>query len=350
MLKNKKILIGLVIILGIIGFSFYKKSQPKVLVGTEAKVVEEIVRKTVSASGKVISTNEADLAFASTGELAKLNVKKGDMVKEGQLLASLSNYDSSQASKSARDSRDIAQRDLDLYIQTYESNKDAVGGKKEYDINIRRLMELLSKAEANYQSSIGSLSKTYLYAPFEGTVVDTFKEEGEIVGLGEKVLKVAKLDNLVFEMDVDQEDFGLLKPDQAVEIQLDAYTKKIFTGKVLELPKYADANTEQFTVRIAISKDNEAQVLLGMKGDAKIIIETTNDKVKALTFDTIFKENDGSTYVWIDENKLLKKLPIEIGLEGDIYTELKSNLDGKTLYVPTGNVEFKEGSKVKVGK
>ncbi|MBI2414629.1 efflux RND transporter periplasmic adaptor subunit [candidate division WWE3 bacterium] len=350
MKKHKKLIVIIILIFTVVGFVYYSRSKPKTLIGVKSEVVNEVVRKTISASGKVVSTNEVDLSFASTGELANLYVKKGDVVKEGQLLAITSNYDTSQATQSAKDGRDVAQRDLDLYIEIYESDQDAAGGEKEYQINIRRLMELLSKAEANYQSSIGTLSKTYLYAPFEGTIVDTYKEKGEILSFGEKIVKLAKLDKLIFEIDVDQEDFGILKPGQIVELQLDSYNNTIFSGVVLELPKYASDTTEQFTVKIAIDPHKEKQVLLGMKGDAKVIVETTANKVKALTFDALFKDDNLGNFIWTEENGFLKKLPIKIGLEGDIYTELKTDLAGKTIYTPVGNTEFQEGSKVKLEK
>jgi RND family efflux transporter MFP subunit len=350
MKKYKKYIIIAVIVLAIVGFGFYKNSQPAVSKVNKAEVVSEVVRKTVSASGSVISKNEADLSFAATGELSDLNVEKGDVVSKGQNLAGLYNYDTSQSVKASKDSRDVAKRDLELYIQTYESHKDDVGGSKEYAIGVKRLEELLSRAEAGYQSSIGTLSKTYITAPLAGTIVDILKEKGEIVGLGEAVIKIADLDNLIFEMDVDQEDFGYLKLDQQVEIELDSYTKHIFSGKVSELPKYANSSTEQFTVRIEIDKDADHTVLLGMNGDARIIVSTTGDKVNSLPFDAVFKEKNDGSYVWTEENGVLKKMPVELGLEGDIYTQVKTDLSGKQLYIPSGNEELKEGNKVMLGE
>uniref|UniRef100_A0A7C4Y347 Efflux RND transporter periplasmic adaptor subunit n=1 Tax=candidate division WWE3 bacterium TaxID=2053526 RepID=A0A7C4Y347_UNCKA len=347
MKKNKKYIIILVVLLAIGSFIAYKRSQPQTSKANRIDVTREIVRKTVSASGTIVSENEADLSFAASGEISEIYVKTGDDVKRGELLASLYNYDTSQTVKAAKDTRDVAKRDLELFIQTYEDNKDDLGGSKEYEIGVKRLEELLSKAEASYQATIGTLSKTYIYAPFSATVVDIFKEKGEIASAGESILKTADLNNLFFETDVDQEDFGALKINQQVEIELDPYETNVFNGTVSKLPKYADSDTEQFTIRISITKDNEHSVLLGMRGDAKIIVSTTSNEVSALVFDSIFKD-EGGTYVWVLESDKLKKLPIEVGLEGDLYTEVKTDLSGKEIYVPVGNEEFKEGNKVQV--
>ena len=53
-------------------------------------------------------------------------------------------------------------------------------------------------------------------------------------------------------------------------------------------------------------------------------------------------------YVWIVENNTLVKLPIEIGLEGDIYTQVKTDLSNKEIVVPLSSGDkVEEGAKVK---
>jgi hypothetical protein len=43
-------------------------------------------------------------------------------------------------------------------------------------------------------------------------------------------------------------------------------------------------------------------------------------------------------------------MPVELGLEGDIYTQVKTDLSGKQLYIPSGNEELKEGNTVMLGE
>lgn len=348
-MKNKKLIIFVAVIIIILGgFYFFKKANGAKTV--EAVEVENVVvKQTVSASGEVISQNDASLAFPAAGRLEGIQVKKGDKVESGDFLAYIANYDTSQTVQSYKEARDVTKKDLEIYIETYSTNISAAGGEDEYYLNVQRLQQLLNRAEANYQSSLGSLNKTYLYAPFAGTVIDTHKEIGEVVGLGESVIKIADLNNLIFEIEVDQEDFGLLEIGQNVEVILDSHEDVIFYGIVSELPQYADEATDEFVVKISLIQAEENPILLGMNGDASIIIESTDTEVPALTFDTVFKETDGRVYVWVKQGDKAEKEYIEIGLEGDVYTELKTDLSGKEIVIPIEE-DLESGSKVKYGE
>lgn len=338
----------IVIALLITFFVIYSKAKPKVFEVTAVETEVITVRKTVSASGTVISKNQSNLALAAVGQLQYLAVEKGDIVAKGDLIGNVYNYDSSQSSKALRDSRDIVLRDIDIYRENYETHPNAVGGNDEYLLGLRRMDELLSKAEASYQASLGSLSKTILYAPFSGVVLDIFKDVGEVVTAGTPLVKIADLDALIFEISVDQEDFGALVLDQVVEITLDSYDGPMFFGKVSELPQYADEATEEFIIKIELDPSTEYQILLGMNGDASIIVEEEIDAI-SLTFDVIYESDDGY-YIWIVENGSLVKEVVEIGLEGDVYTTIITDLSGKEIIIPVEEDGLTEGGSVKYGE
>lgn len=348
-MSKKKVILIIIIIILIIGGLMLKK-RPEVVAVSEETVENVVVKKTVSASGTVTSESEVDLALTSTGQLEGLFVKKGDKVTENQFIGNVYNYNYSQDSQAAKDNRDVAQRDLEIYIENYASNLQATGGQDEYELNLKRLLELLSKAEAGYQSALSDLSQTYLYAPFDGTVIDVFADPGEVVSAGVTIVKVADLTNLIFEISVDQEDFGALAIGLPVEVVLDSHNGTIFEGVVKELPEYADVDTEEFEVEIALKRDDVHPILLGMKGDALIIIESTGSKVTAVTFDNVYYSGDAEPHVWINENGNLKKLSVEIGLDGDIYTEIKTDLSDKVLVSPEKTADAKEGLKIKINE
>lgn len=335
----------IILVILVVYFVFIRKS---------AVIVKEIplknveVKKTVSASGTVKSLHEADLSFASLGRLQNLAVKEGDHVDKGQYLAALNNYTESETAQSLKDTRDSAILDKKLFIENYETNMDAVGGKDEYKIQLNKYEEAISKAEAAYQAQLGNVGRTYIYAPFSGTIIDLPIEIGETVSAGTVVVKVADLDNLVFEIGLDQEDFGYLNEGQEAEITLDSYDNETFKGNVTTLPKYVnkEAGGEDFTIKIAFSKDNPVQPLEGMTGDAYIILSKTEGKVSALTFDEIQYDINNNPYVFVDDNGKAKKQNIEIGLQGDIYTEIKSKIDKPIIQANESKNKLNDGENV----
>ncbi len=345
MMKKAIFIVIVLLVVGGVIYSISQKASNKA-VEVEKVAVETIeVAKTVSASGEVKAKTEYDLAFEAGGRINTLYVKKGDLITKGKVLADAVSVSDFNDIQSLRDSRDIAIRDKDIYKETYATNTGAVGGDNEYQANIRRLDEIISRANANYNSALNSLANLRILAPTDTTVVDVLKEENEVAVGGQTVLRVADLNDLIFKVSVDQEDFGFIKNNQPVLITLDSYKNTTFSGKISSLPFFANAAGD-FEVEITLEPAKDAQILLGMTGDAEIQIESSNGKVSALSFDAISKDEKGK-YVWIDADGVLQKKYIETGLEGDFYTEIKTNLSAITVVIPTEDVELTEGQAVK---
>jgi HlyD family secretion protein len=82
-----------------------------------------------------------------------------------------------------------------------------------------------------------------------------------------------------------------------------------------------------------------------MTGDVNIIV-AKNNNVRALPFDAVFtEESSGKKFVWVvdSSNKISKKY-VEIGLEGDTLTEIKSELPEFVLTPESNSKAIKEGT------
>lgn len=312
-------------------------------------VKDRIVKKSVSASGSVKSKDEVSLSFPLVGVVKKISVKEGDSVKKGDLLSYLDTTAQYQSVQYYKDARDIEIRQKDLFEQERDTNEDLLGGSTAYEIKLREYNESISQAEANYQSALSTLSKYYIYAPFEGTIVEVPVNENETVSIGQMVLKIADLTKMVFEIDVDQEDFGLLKEGQEVEIEVDAYPDFTFGGVIKELPLFASQETNNFVVKIDFTTFDGYNLKLGLLGDAYMIMQKTETPVRSVTFNEISYDQDDKPYIWILVGKRVRKLPIDIGLEGDVYTEIKTDLTGKTVVIPAKEgLEIEDGFRAKL--
>lgn len=346
---KKKIIILSILIITAIGLWFWFSGSKTTTIKVESVPVENVsVRETVSASGIINSQNYATLNFLSSGTLKRINANEGDQVQQNQILATLDSYSVSQTAKAAKDARDIALRNKDLFIEQYAEDKDLIGGEDQYQIRLRILNEEISKSEATYNSQLGNITNLNMRAPFDGTIVEVLKKRNEPVSLSEVVMKIADLTDLYFELDLDQEDFGKVNIGDAVEVELDAYPNEIFYGKVIELPTYINSSSatgNQLEVKIKLDSTDK-NILLGMAGDGTVVTQQTSDTVQSLPFDAIFIDDDNLNYIWILDNNYLKRKYVEVGIEGDVYTEVIDNLDGLTVVIPSDSgSEIKEGDK-----
>jgi len=321
----------------------------------EVKIENRVVTKTVSASGEIKSKKEANLAFKVAGRILSRNVSESEKVKTGQLLARLDSSSEYQDLQVARDARDITLRDKQVYIESQKDTweKKSVNDRAEYYETLRRYDEYISEAEATFNAAWIDVKNTYIYSPFDGIVVDLPKQIGEVVATTTTVVKLADLNTLVFKITLDQEDYGLVRKGQDVEVKLDAYPDTPFKGKIVELPLFADGgDTASFEVEIVLDvpSDSTNKPLLGMTGDAEIAIASSDGEVSSLMYDQIHMDENDKPFVWVIDNGLISKQSVEIGLEGDIYTEIKSKID-KTIIVSVNNeVEIKEGYRAKIMK
>lgn len=310
---------------------------------------ERQIKRTVSASGEVKAENQASLSFPVLGTVASLEVAEGDYVEKGARIASLSAADTYFTLEAAEDAVDVAERDRELFIENYSTNLSAIGGEDEYYIQLRKYNELVEKARASYKSTQQAYYKNFLYAPFSGLILDTYVKEGETVTVGGPVVKLADPESLYFEVTLDQEDYGLILEGQKADVELDSYEDLVVSGTVKELPKYANGgSTPNFTVKINL-QDPEGKVLLGMTGDARIIVDQTNEEVSAVLYDELFFDNEDRPYIWtLNADDVIFRKYVEIGLEGDLYTEIKSNVEERVVVPQDNSVDLEEGYKAKI--
>lgn len=103
-----------VVLLTVVGSiaAFAKPSDP--LAGKESvKVTMGTLEQTVSASGTVLAASDAKLSFDSTGKVLSVNVKRGDQVKKGDVIAVLDDRDLQLGVVQAQAALDSAKASLD---------------------------------------------------------------------------------------------------------------------------------------------------------------------------------------------------------------------------------------------
>lgn len=337
------ILIIIAVIL--VSFIIYRQFQTPSIQVKKIDVSRGEVIKTVSASGFIKSNFETEIAFPISGKISKVFFEEGQTVASGSLIAQLQNDDLFYSAESARKDKDATQRSRDIYKENYQFSTDEVGGDSEFDLNMRKLTDQLRSADNIYKSRLSSLNKSYLYAPFSGTITYSDLKVGKVGG-SNTVVRISDLSKLEFQAELDQEDYREVKEGQTVEIVLDAYPDMKFMGRVVSLPSYVDEESATKTFKLKISVENKDNMIVkGMTGDVNVITNRV-ENVTYLPFDAVFSEEE-KRFVWIanSQNKLEKKY-VEVGLEGDTFTEILSELPEFVVIPDSSAKTVKEGFSV----
>lgn len=265
--------------------------------GTEVEITQVIpttIIETVSATGKIQPEIEVKISSEVSGEIISLNVKEGQVVKKGDLLVkinpdlytsgynrSVSNLSGtranlSQADASFKESKSnydrnktlfekgiISKADWDKAIASYEVAKAA---KQNAYFNVQSASATVNEAKDN-------LGRTTIYAPADGTISMLNVELGErVLGTqqmtGTEILRVANLNNMEVEVDVNENDIVKIKVGDEANVEVDAYLKKQFKGTVTSISNSASSaltadQVTNFKVKVRILKESYEDLLEG---------------------------------------------------------------------------------------
>jgi HlyD family secretion protein len=252
------------------------------------KIERRNITETITANGKVQPETEVKISPDVSGEIVELNVKEGDMVKQGQLLARIkpevyiSARDQAQAALNSAKAR-LAQAQAQ-YIQKeldYNRNKKLWDEKaisesvyetalSAYQIAKAELdasKYSVKSAEAALAESQENLVKTSIYAPMSGTVSMLLVEKGErVIGAqmmtGTEMMRIADMNRMEVLVEVNENDIVRVNLNDTALIEIDAYLGQKFKGVVTEIANSAKTTgltTDQvtnFEVKVLLLRDS----------------------------------------------------------------------------------------------
>ena len=259
-----------------------------------AQVKETTIVETVSATGKIQPEIEVKISSMVSGEIISLPIKEGQVVKKGDLLVKInpdlytsglnrsvanlsstkSNLNQADASfNEAKSSYDrnktlfakgiISKSDWDKAVATFETAK---ASKQAAYFNVQSASATVNEAKDN-------LGRTIIYAPADGTISVLNVELGErVLGTqqmaGTEILRVANLNNMEVEVDVNENDIVKIKEGDEANVEVDAYLKKQFKGVVTSISNSASTTltadqVTNFKVKIRILKESYQDLLVG---------------------------------------------------------------------------------------
>lgn len=296
--KRIYILLGCAVVIIAVLVTLSKKG----IIGNKEKRVEVEVAKadeitiveTVSATGKIQPEIEVKISSEVSGEIIALPVKEGQVVKKGELLVKInpdlytSGYNRTLAGLSGTKAG-LSQSDASFKEAkaNYDRNKilfdKGIISKLEWDRSVaayegakasqQSAYYNVKSASATVNEAKDNLGRTTIYAPADGTISMLNVELGErVLGTqqmtGTEILRVANLNNMEVEVDVNENDIVKINVGDSARVQVDAYLKKHFRGLVTSISNSASSaltanQVTNFKVKVRILKESYQDLLDG---------------------------------------------------------------------------------------
>lgn len=322
-------------------------------------VKNELRPITASGFGQVTSSSMINIMSEVQGEIrANILLKKGTSFKQGQLLFTIQNDDVKMALKARKSNYLMLLTNLlpDLKLD-YGDNFEAwleFFNKIDVEKKLPPLPETKSFKEKNFivsknvlteyyniQSDEERLKKYAITAPFSGSILNAFTDDGAITNPGSPVISVIREGNMEIEVPIANDDIDRVKV--GADVILSDENGGVASGKVVRKGTYINANTQTVPVFIEI-KESDIPIYNGMYLDASIACEGVENIVE-LPRKAIFNKNE----IYIVENGKLKIQPLNIKMFLEETVLVKDMPDGEVV-VMEPLINAKEGLEVETLK
>ncbi|MCC5831168.1 MAG: efflux RND transporter periplasmic adaptor subunit, partial [Phycisphaeraceae bacterium] len=275
--------------------------------------------------GQAIPSEEVNLAFQVGGPLVELNVRAGQRVEAGDLLAR------------------IDPRDFQVQIRDLEGRLEAAGANLELaQMEEQRLTELeqrgaatpvelerarlkvkelsgqIRSMEAGLERARDQLGDTSLFAPFSGTVSMVFADLFSTIAPREPVLRLIDESRIKLVVDAPERLMANLDFVRDITCTFDALPGLVLPAEIHQISREASPATRTYPITLIMDQPDEGpRVLPGMAGTARGTLALPDDPEQmgvVVPVGAVFRHVDGQDSVWIidAEQQRTQRHPVEV--------------------------------------
>ncbi len=306
------------------------------------ELTKSAVNEIVAASGQFTTNNETMLAFKTGGLIQKIYVKEGDIVKKGQLLASLNLTEISALVNQAQLAVEKANRDFRRAENLYN---DSVATLEQFQ-NAKTGLDL-----AQQQLAAARFNQSYseIRAISDGVVLRKLTNDGQIVGSGSPVLQTNSKgqSDCILKVAVSDKAWSKIMIGDTARIFTDAMENQYFRGKVCSKSENTDFMTGSFMVEISLTDAGKINLASGMFGKAEIFLTRTLDFWK-IPYEALLDGNADKGFVFVtNDKKTVSKVPVVIGRIENNEVLISGGLDDYKFLVVSGIAYLADKSNIK---
>ena len=273
----------------------------------------------VTVVGNLIGLQTVEVVPKVNGRLQAVNVRLGDTVRRGQVLAKVEDQELQQQVRQAAAAFEVSQAtirqreaDLKLAKSNLDRNKSLLDRQllpaqtyEDTEARYQAAVAQLDLARAQYEQSHSrldelkiTLSNTSILSPVDGFVGKRFLDPGSFVGTNSPVASVVDIRTVRLVANLVEKDAKRVREGTPAEVEVDAYPGEKFTGTVSRVAPVFDPATR--TAEMEIEVPNPGYRLKpGMYARVNLTVDTRTD---ALTVPrNAIVDFEGKTGVFIAE-------------------------------------------------
>ncbi len=339
---------------------------------------------------------EVALRAQVEGQLLSLNVDQGDPVTKGQILARLddslleSGLRQAEAERAARGAEvaqaqaqvsnirtQVEQARLELQqaqadaqrldqlakqgaisIQEAElaqtSARTAEQALRSTQAQVRSQLKALSASESRITAQQALLAQArerrsyaLLKAPLTGVVLSKSSEVGNLVRIGDEVLRLGDLRQIKIPVQISELELSQIRVGQTAQVRLDAFGTQEFLGKVTRIAPAADPVARLVPVEVVIANP-QGRIASGLLAR----VQFTNPQIQRVLLPVgAIQDPEAKPSIYVikrGEGVTVQTRPVQLGTQADGKVEILSGLQPGEEYVARSGKPLKPGETVRL--
>jgi len=298
------------------------------------------------------------MAFRVSGKLIERNVRLGDSVRKGQVIARLDPVDAEKQAQSAQASLDAADHRL-LYAKQQMQRDQAQSAQNLISANQwEQTQDAYAAALAGREQSAAAqvvarnaLQYTTLVADHDGLITSENADTGQVVAAGQAIYGLAWSGDIDVDLDAAAADLGRIAVGQTAQVMFPALPGQAFEARVRELAPAADPQSRTYRVKLTLTQP-AAAVRLGMTGDATLSALTSSATAGAPAFKVpatalFHRGSDPAVWVIRSGDSTLELRPVTVGSYAESAVLITAGLKDNESIVLAGVHTVYAGQRVK---
>jgi Cu(I)/Ag(I) efflux system membrane fusion protein len=206
---------------------------------------------------------------------------------------------------------------------------------------------LTSKQIENIKATSDVSPYTTFYSTYSGYISEIIATEGSYIMEGSGVIKLAELNSLWLETQVNANYSNKINIGQYAKVTFTDYPANTINARISFINPAINSDTRLLLIRMEIPNQN-----LSLKPGMQGIAQLTQSNVKGLfiPIDAVIRDGNAS-YIWLEKSHgIFENLMVETGLENNGMIEITSEIDSTKKVVVTGayainsEYRFRKGS------
>ncbi len=264
-------------------------------------------------SGTLQPVRQAIVKAKVAGDVVGLTVREGEAVRAGQKIARIDSPDLQARLADRQGAVESARAQLALAEKTRTMNLRLLSDKfisqnafdgTESSFNVAR--GNLQSVQAQAQLAQNALADAEVVAPLAGIVARRHVQSGEKVAIEAPIVTIVDLADLEVQALVPAIDIPELAPGMPVELSVDGFGERRFTGRIDRINPSTEPGTRAIIVYVSLPNP-DAALRSGMFTTGRIRLAASTP-VPTLPVAAVRSEA-GQSYVWtIDHGKLARRV------------------------------------------